>query len=491
MVPQLLFQRRRTVEPVSEEQADSSAFQQTSNSFGESTTASSSAISRDEDVVIVSSDDEEDESNQLIDEKTTSSSQYSFYYLSPHAAQELPRFQYRGQDLSLLYKYILSPLAQFCVDQWTPRSIAPNSITLIGLSFMIAAYTIIWMHVPSMDSTVFDESPPNWIYLCNAVALLLYQTLDNMDGKQARRTGSSSPMGLLFDHGCDAINSLFGSANWMIAMALHPQKDALLCWIILFGPYALFYIGTWEEYFTGALIMPIINGPNEGLLGGALMSLTSYWYGSQFWHESSWWNVLQPHVATLVPSLTDVTLRNCDLLVAAAMIGFVQEVVSKIVLVMWRYGSRVLWNLLPFATLIACSTIIGCHKMELWVQAPRLCLHLIAILFVEMTTALMLAHMSDERYQCFRWTLLPLVILTAGVTFGYIDDVESCLDYLLAYTAGAGVYLLFKTVLIIHEISTLLNIWCFDIVTPRRRQPSAAYKISTRGKAQEMHMKAE
>jgi ethanolaminephosphotransferase len=32
------------------------------------------------------------------------------------------------------------------------------------------------------------------------------QTIDNLDGKQARRTKSSSPLGLLFDHGCDALN---------------------------------------------------------------------------------------------------------------------------------------------------------------------------------------------------------------------------------------------------------------------------------------------
>jgi phosphatidylglycerophosphate synthase len=35
------------------------------------------------------------------------------------------------------------------------------------------------------------------------------QTLDAMDGKQARRTGSSSPLGELLDHGvCDAIEIL-------------------------------------------------------------------------------------------------------------------------------------------------------------------------------------------------------------------------------------------------------------------------------------------
>jgi ethanolaminephosphotransferase len=30
-----------------------------------------------------------------------------------------------------------------------------------------------------------------------------------VDGKQARRTNSSSPLGQLFDHGCDAINTNF------------------------------------------------------------------------------------------------------------------------------------------------------------------------------------------------------------------------------------------------------------------------------------------
>jgi ethanolaminephosphotransferase len=31
--------------------------------------------------------------------------------------------------------------------------------------------------------------------------------LDNLDGKQARRTGTSSPLGLMFDHGCDALTT--------------------------------------------------------------------------------------------------------------------------------------------------------------------------------------------------------------------------------------------------------------------------------------------
>ncbi len=34
-----------------------------------------------------------------------------------------------------------------------------------------------------------------------ALGLFFYQTMDVIDGKQARRTGTSSPLGELFDHG--------------------------------------------------------------------------------------------------------------------------------------------------------------------------------------------------------------------------------------------------------------------------------------------------
>jgi len=48
------------------------------------------------------------------------------------------------------------------------------------------------------------------------ITILIYQNLDNLDGKQARKTRiniyyieSSSPLGMLFDHGTDAISAFF------------------------------------------------------------------------------------------------------------------------------------------------------------------------------------------------------------------------------------------------------------------------------------------
>ena len=51
--------------------------------------------------------------------------------------------------------------------------------------------------------------PPRWACALCALGLFIYQSLDAIDGKQARRTNSSSPLGELFDHGCDSISTIF------------------------------------------------------------------------------------------------------------------------------------------------------------------------------------------------------------------------------------------------------------------------------------------
>ena len=111
-----------------------------------------------------------------------------YFYLTPKAVATLPKYEYNGRDDSLIYKHILSPLASFLVENATPNSIAPNAITLFGLCFMIVAYYLIWHHCPTLDECKPDHEKylevPNWIFAFNGVAMLIYQTLDNMDGKQ-------------------------------------------------------------------------------------------------------------------------------------------------------------------------------------------------------------------------------------------------------------------------------------------------------------------
>jgi phosphatidylglycerophosphate synthase len=41
------------------------------------------------------------------------------------------------------------------------------------------------------------------------ILIFAFIVLDNLDGKQARRTKTSSALGMLFDHGCDSLSMFF------------------------------------------------------------------------------------------------------------------------------------------------------------------------------------------------------------------------------------------------------------------------------------------
>jgi phosphatidylglycerophosphate synthase len=55
----------------------------------------------------------------------------------------------------------------------------------------------------------FKHDIPGWCFFIAAISVWAYSTLDAIDGKQARRTQSSSALGQLFDHGCDAFSVSF------------------------------------------------------------------------------------------------------------------------------------------------------------------------------------------------------------------------------------------------------------------------------------------
>jgi ethanolaminephosphotransferase len=429
---------------------------------------------------------------------TNDNNRYRYYYLTDESIRNaLLQYQYSGQDLSLLYKYILSPIASFCVIYCTPKTIAPNVITTIGLLCMILSYCIMWYYVPMImavnDDTATSEdnlsssafsfssvshessSPPRWIFLYNAIAILLYQTLDNMDGKQARRIGASSPLGLFFDHGCDAINSVFGSTNWIIAFALS-STDTVHMFIMLFGPYALFYYSTWEEYYTGKLIMPIMNGPNEGLLGAVIVSLISYWYGPMYWHQYDWWDSIIT-IGSIVPTsfgipvITIRPLRNADLFIIITAICMLQEIVIKTSTIVRKYSYTALFHLLPFITLPICTILISYKDYTILTTMPRTSIHLSSILFVEMTTDLMLVHMTKQTYPLLqqRYVLYPLILFTlCVVTNCWPSTIISTNHFLILYTTISGIYVLIKSSVLIHEMCLVLNIWCFKL-GPRTR----------------------
>lgn len=53
-----------------------------------------------------------------------------------------------------------------------------------------------------LDPQYTGKQLDSWVYMSWGIGLFLYQSMDAIDGKQARRTGMAGPLGEMFDHGC-------------------------------------------------------------------------------------------------------------------------------------------------------------------------------------------------------------------------------------------------------------------------------------------------
>lgn len=74
---------------------------------------------------------------------------------------------------------------------------------------LIAFYDYGFEAANSLKSPNENYPIPKWVFLVMGINVFVAYTLDGIDGKQARRTGTSTPLGELFDHGLDSYNSLF------------------------------------------------------------------------------------------------------------------------------------------------------------------------------------------------------------------------------------------------------------------------------------------
>jgi len=123
-------------------------------------------------------------------------------YVRQEKLPGLKEYKYSGVDHSLLSRYVLKPFYTNVVIKCFPLWVAPNLITLSGFSFVVInVLTLLWYN-PTLD-----QDCPSWVYYSWAIGLFLYQTFDAVDGSQARRTRQSGPLGELFDHGVDAVNT--------------------------------------------------------------------------------------------------------------------------------------------------------------------------------------------------------------------------------------------------------------------------------------------
>ncbi|KNZ57435.1 uncharacterized protein VP01_215g2 [Puccinia sorghi] len=255
-------------------------------------------------------------------------------YLDDQHLSRLKNYQYRSVDHSPTTKYILrhctskrwntlSPKDRVGVCSRMDASMVgvsdknktPNTITLIGLMFIVVNVMTVVIYVPDLKTDA-----PSWIYFSFDISAfhmsLIYDSflcadsrsayfsiklwIVNVDGKQARKTGTSSPLGELFDHGIDSLNCVLGGLVQCAAVGSGHSLYAVFILLVACWPM---YLSTWEEYHTvsdttsfGVLYLGFINGyaeikglpspwPTEGLLIAMAVLVSTGFEGVQLWSK--------------------------------------------------------------------------------------------------------------------------------------------------------------------------------------------------------------
>ncbi|KAL3958421.1 hypothetical protein ACCO45_006583 [Purpureocillium lilacinum] len=196
--------------------------------------------------------------------------------ISDEALIHLKSYKYSSVDKSPVSKYILGPWWNFFVEL-LPLWLAPNMVTLLGFFFILGNIGLLIIYMPDLVGP-----GPTWLYFSFAFGLFMYQTMDNVDGKQARRTGTSSGLGELFDHGIDSLNCTLASLLETAAMGLGTSPAGIFTALC---PCLPMFFSTWETYHTHTLYLGVFNGPTEGLLIACGIMILSGIYGPSIYTQ--------------------------------------------------------------------------------------------------------------------------------------------------------------------------------------------------------------
>ncbi|KAI9498001.1 CDP-alcohol phosphatidyltransferase-domain-containing protein [Zychaea mexicana] len=394
--------------------------------------------------------------------------------------ENLRYYKYAAVDKSYVTKYILSHYWNWAITLF-PMWIAPNLITLIGLGFMMSSVLLVTYYVPDFSS---ETTAPSWIYFVFAASLWLYSTFDNVDGKQARRTGTSSPLGELFDHGCDALNTTFVAILQCAALGLgHSGKAAA----VLITCVAGFYLSTAEEYYTKVLYLGYVNGPTEGILLTCFAFIWSGCFGPASWHVPLSEGV--PFLAWPFPENTTAA----DVFVWSLVLFFAVTICIPVFYSIYTVCRDKNLDCVHAFMNVGFPIVVFCLAEYCWIMSPtssilkdkHLCLFALTAgtLFGLMASSIILAHLTRSPYPNLAPMVCPVVFMAVLVNtdmfFGtrlLSPQAEYGLLW-LTFIVACVCYGVWAT-LVIDGFCRFLGIRCLVI----RRQKQPDQRVSTEGK---------
>ncbi|XP_017132004.1 cholinephosphotransferase 1 isoform X2 [Drosophila elegans] len=326
------------------------------------------------------------------------------HILSAQQLRKLSEHKYSCTSASLLDP-LLQPWWNWLVAQ-TPLWLAPNLITIVGLIVNVVTTLILICYSPNGV-----DAPPRWTCLLCALGLFIYQSLDSIDGKQARRTNTSSPLGELFDHGCDSISTVFVAVSACISCQLghYPNWLFFQC----FCAIALFYCAHWQTYVSGTMRFGRID-VTEAQFSIIAIHLVSAVLGPEIWLTKIPIVGLSWNYTILIFITFGYTLNIINFLKMFTEGGSGKNGSTVA-------GTSVLSPSIPL-TLVVLPALMIAHKSPQNIFTEHASVYIMAFGMVaaKVTNKLVIAHMTKSEMDYLDWSLLGPALLFLNQYFNCI-----------------------------------------------------------------------
>uniref|UniRef100_A0A8C5I0E7 Ethanolaminephosphotransferase 1 n=1 Tax=Gouania willdenowi TaxID=441366 RepID=A0A8C5I0E7_GOUWI len=356
-------------------------------------------------------------------------------------------------DSNPLSVYVMHPFWNLVV-KFLPTWLAPNLITFTGFMFLVWNFLMLAFYdFDFTASSVGHEHVPSWVWVSAGIFNFLAYTLDGVDGKQARRTNSSTPLGELFDHGLDSwacfffvatVYSIFGRGESGVGVA----TLYYILWVVLFS----FILSHWEKYNTGILFLPW--GYDISQVTISVVYVVTAVVGVETWYQPILWHFLYRDLFTFM-------IIACSFTVTLPM--------SLYNVLKAHRGNTLKHSSLYEAFLPFFSPVLLFILSTLWVvfsptgileQQPRIFYLMVGTAFANVTCKLIVCQMSNTRCQALSWLLVPMagvvVLALSGVAIS-----ETLLLYL--WTTFVILAHIHYGVSVVQQLSDHFNIFAFSL----------------------------
>ena len=337
--------------------------------------------------------------------------------LSKSQLKNLDQHKYSSSGNTLLDPYF--QIYWNWLVQQVPLYVAPNLLTIVGLGINVLTSTILMLYSPNADSDL-----PAWSLLFCALGLFAYQSLDAIDGKQARRTNSSTPLGELFDHGCDAISTIFVMISFFATLQF--GRDPWLLFFMFCVSLSAFYTAHWHTYVTGNLKFGKMDVTEAQLTIYMIYAVTAV-FGDAIWSIK-------------------LPLLNFELRYIPAVMGVICGLVSVVTNIntiskggKGKNGSSVadtsiVFPVFPLLVFFFMSFSIANKSTNIFLANKCMYLMTFGLVWAKITIKLIVAHMTKGELSLIDSCLLGPVILLLNQYFSYIipEFYVLCLCFALA-----------------------------------------------------------